>query len=454
MDNYEKHFELPRRRFLKQAFGAAALAPFILNLEAVSALAQTNDDYKALVCVFMLGGNDATGTVIPRTQANYDYYAAKRGALAVAQNTILDLGVSNNTQIGVNPLLSELHALYTQGKAAALLNVGPLIVPTTKQQFENGSVPLPPNIFSHEDQILFWQTVTSGRPQQMTGWGGRMADLLNSLNNNPQVSMSISLSGDNYFHLAGQVAQFNCSPGNVGGLESYDPVNDPVYRRANNLWNRTPSNPVQRTYNQKMRRAVDQIEFLKGRLANPPQINTVFPANGSQLGPQMRRVAELIALRNELGQKRQIFFCGLGGFDTHEAQASNHPRLITDISKSIAALYNATVELGVADKVTIFTASDFGRTININGGAGTDHGWGGHHFIVGGAVNGGALYGRYPVVAANSPDDVGDGRWLPGVSVDQYGATLAKWFGVSQSNLPIVAPNLGNFNTADLGFMQ
>ena len=454
MNDYEKNFELPRRRFLQKMFGAAALAPFILNLEAVSALAQTGDDYKALVCVFMLGGNDATGTVVPKTQANYDFYAGKRGALAVPRSSLLDLGTSNGTQIGVNPLLTELHGLYNQGKAAALLNVGPLIVPTTRQQFENGSVPLPPNVFSHEDQILFWQTATSGRPQQMTGWGGRMADLLNSLNTNPQVSMSISLSGDNYFQLAGQVAQFNCSPGNVGGLYGYDQVNDPVYRRASGIWNRTPANPVQRTWNQKMRRAVDQIEFLKGRLAVPPPLSTVFPGNGSQLGPQMKRVAELIALRNDLSQKRQIFFCGLGGFDTHEAQANNHPRLIADVSKSIAALYNATVELGVADKVTIFTASDFGRTININGGEGTDHGWGGHHFIVGGAVNGGALYGKYPVVAANSPDDVGDGRWLPTVSVDQYGATLAKWFGVSPNNLPIVAPNLGNFNTPDLGFMR
>lgn len=203
-----------------------------------------------------------------------------------------------------------------------------------------------------------------------------------------------------------------------------------------------------------MRRAVDQIEFLKNRLATPPPINTVFPSAGSQLGPQMKRVAQLIALRNDLSQKRQIFFCGIGGFDTHEAQANSHPRLITDVSKLIAALYNATVELGVADKVTIFTASDFGRTLNVNGGAGTDHGWGGHHFGGGGAVNGGTLYGKYPIVAENSPDDVGEGRWLPTTSVDQYGATLAKWFGVNPNNLPIVAPNLSNFNVADLGFMR
>ena len=201
---------------------------------------------------------------------------------------------------------------------------------------------------------------------------------------------------------------------------------------------------------------MDQVQFLKDKLAAPYGFATEFPQG--QLGPQVKRVAELIALRNQLGVKRQIFFCGIGGFDTHDKQQNSHPYLIKQVGDSITTLYNAVGELSSQDvdiqkKVTIFTASDFGRTLNINGAKGTDHGWGGHHFIVGGAVNGGRLYGTYPNVAPSSGDDSGDGRWIPTTSVDQYGATLAKWFGVSQSDLATVSPNLGYFPTANLGFM-
>jgi uncharacterized protein (DUF1501 family) len=348
--------------------------------------------------------------------------------------------------------MPELRDLFADKHAAMLANVGTLVVPTTKQQFTSKSVPLPNALFSHNDQQVQWQSSVPDSKLFTSGWGGRLADLTNALNENNTISMSISLAGQNSFQVGKTVSQYAVSPngavqpsfsgGNLGAIRA---------KARKDLLDAGDENLFAAAFSGLTSEAVSDSALLATTLGKDAPFKTEFPK--SNLGQQLRMIARLIAAAPSLGLHRQIFFARVGGWDLHDAQLGAHAKLLADISQSVAAFYKTTAELELADKVTTFTASDFGRTYTTNGD-GSDHGWGSHHFIVGGAVKGGEIYGKMPDLAVNGPDDTGRGRWIPTTSVDEYNATLATWFGVKPTDLPVVLPNIGHFEKPNLGFLS
>jgi uncharacterized protein (DUF1501 family) len=413
-------------------------------------------DYRALVCLYLNGGNDTNNLIIPNDSTGYSAYARARGNLAVPRSQLLGINpaTTDGRAWGLHPSLSSLRELFVGGQVAMLNNVGTLVVPTTKTQYEARSVPLPPQLFSHSDQTVQWQ---SSIPDQAfeTGWGGRLADLTNDFNDNNRISMCITLDGQNSFQVGRDVVQFAVRP--EGALELWwhgnpeedssasvrlDALSDNMHGNDANLF--------RAAFGRTTGRALENSALLGEVLANADPVATTFP--DTDLGGQLRMIAQLIVVRSQLGLRRQVFFARLGGWDLHDNQIDAHAELLTELSDAMKAFHDATVNLGVANDVTTFTASDFGRTLVANGD-GSDHGWGSHHLIMGGAVRGGEFYGTMPDLTVDGPDDTEQGRWIPTVSVDEYHATLARWFGVSDSDLPVVLPNIGRFATPDLGFM-
>jgi uncharacterized protein (DUF1501 family) len=452
-----------RRRFLSSAcsaVGTTALASTAFDLRRIAAAA-TTPDYKALVCVFLYGGNDNNNTVVPRSGADYTAYAAARGNLALPQSSLLAISPLSGTdgrQWGLHPALTRLRNLFNLQRVAIVGNVGPLVGPLNRSEFLAGSAAVPPQLFSHSDQTLHWQTSLPDQPAR-SGWGGRVADLLRSLNSAPQVSMSMSLSGNNTFQIGSAVTQYQVSPDGSIGLGWYYDGTEYVHSPSiavRSLMERSYGNLFAAGYGDVFQRALEQDRVLSAALEGTPPLATPFP--DTDLGRQLRMVARLISVREALGLKRQVFFCATGGYDTHggqvgaQAEVGAHADLLGELDGAMGAFYDATIELGQASAVTTFTASDFGRTYGSNG-EGSDHGWGAHHLVMGGAVNGNRIYGEMPVLAVDGPDDAGDGRWIPTTAVDEYSATLARWFGVSVTDLPTVFPNLGRFTTTDMGFM-
>jgi uncharacterized protein (DUF1501 family) len=442
------------RRSLCAGIGAAGASSLIGDLTHVAALTPQSSDYKALVCVFLFGGNDASNTLVPYSQTDYTAYARARGNLALARDTLLPVTplTRDGRDFALHASLTEMQALFAQRKLAIVSNVGPLLAPTTRQQYLNESVPLPPQLFSHNDQQVHWQT---SRPDEIakTGWGGRMADAVNALNTNAQISMSVSLTGSNIYQVGGQVLPYMISSGGAPSLWYYNEAwGNPETLVTKSMLEAPYANVMERSYRDTFKRALDNSIRLNAVLSSAPRLTTVF-SDRINLSKQLSMVAKLISVRGQLGLKRQIFFCSADGYDTHGDQITPHANLLRELSQSLNSFYQATVELGVASQVTTFTASDFGRTYKSNG-KGSDHGWGGHQLVLGGAVKGGEIYGRVPVLQIDGPDDSGDGRWIPTIAVDEYSATLARWFGVGQSDLPAVLPNIGRFARTDLGFMQ
>ncbi len=483
------HFIQPdkhtRRAFLRRAgqlaFTGAAL-PTALNLAAMADAAAFNaTDYKALVCVFLNGGNDYANTVINYDNASYDQYAAIRGGagrngggIAIAQAaltpTLLNptVALPGGKQYAMHPSMTGLAGLFNSGVAAVQLNVGPLVAPVTRQQYQSSNrvaYPLPPKLFSHNDQQSVWQ---SSQPEgATTGWGGHIGDLALSSNTN-RVLTCVSVTGNTVFLSGDQALSYQVS---TGGAVKINSIANNVYNSAavraaiNSLALQTRTHVLENEYNLVTARAVGAENAVSTALAAYPA--TAAPFNtfptGNNLADQLRMVARLIAARDQLGNKRQVFFVSIGGFDLHDNLINGQATLMDRLSSALTAFYNATATLGVADKVTTFTASDFGRTLTSNGD-GSDHGWGSHHFMVGGAVRGRAFYGKAPPVSvtnsttdANDQWHVGQGRLLPSTSVDQYAGTLATWFGVQGTEMNGILPNMGNFNSADyptnLGFM-
>jgi uncharacterized protein (DUF1501 family) len=444
-----------RRTFLGQSgralFGAAGMA-MVADLARIGAFAQTGGDYKALVCVFLFGGNDGDNTFIPRSTPEYNKYATIRGGIAIPQAQILPISPLNSTggiDFGFNPAMPELQGLFNNGKAAVVTNVGPLVRPVTKADY-NANRNLPLSLFSHHDQQVAWMTSKPQDTMTGSGWGGRLADAINSLNTNPQVSMSISTFGTNNYQAADLVYQYPVSP--FGGSLAFDGVtygaSDGPSAAFTGLVDQIHPGLFETEYGKVQKRAIDADRAVRTALQNVT-LATTFP--NSYLGAQLRTIAKLIAARTTLGFRRQVFFCGIGGFDTHGDQATEQPPLLQQLSQGLNAFYNATVELNVANNVAAFTMSDFGRS-RFNG-RGTDHGWGSHHFVVGGGVNGKRIFGQFPDQTLGSNDDSGDGRWIPTTGGDQMASTLALWFGLQQNNLSAVLPNIGNFATSNLGFM-
>ena len=467
--------DLHRRTFFKRAAaltGMGVAAPLGLNLAAVSdAAAFDATDYKALVCVFLYGGNDYADTVIPFDNVNYDLYSAIRqgganrtqGGIARAQAALAATALSpltpqtltNNIQYALAPEMTGLKALWTQGKMAVQLNVGPLIVPLTLAQYNANSVltPRPPKLFSHNDQQSTWQ---SDGPEGTTiGWGGRIGDLAVSANTSSTFT-AINATGTAVF-LSGNVAhQYNvASTGAVaiGGLTSPRFGGTAAKTALQTLLNVSSTQALESEYLKVIQRSINAQASLNTALTSVNLTTNFHPNGGSNsLADQLKIVARIIGARTALGAKRQVFMVSLGGFDLHDNLFRDHPGLLTKVDEAMSAFYAATVELGVQDKVTAFTASDFGRTMTSNGD-GSDHGWGSHHFIVGGAVKGGQYYGTAPNISVTASDQVGQGRLLPTTAVDQMGATLARWFGVSASEMSTVFPNIGNFATANMGYL-
>jgi uncharacterized protein (DUF1501 family) len=478
-----------RRAFLRRSAQLAATGvalPTALSLAAMGEAAAFNaTDYKALVCVFLYGGNDYANTVVTYDDPSYDLYNTIRGggagqtasgiALAKADlaptllnpisaplNSIAGLP---DRQYALHPSMTGLAGLFNAGQAAVQLNVGPLVVPLNKTQYLGSNrtlYPLPPKLFSHNDQQSVWQ---SSQPEGSTvGWGGNIGDLALASNGGNSLFTCISVTGNAVFLAGDQALSYQVGSGgpvrinSIGGSPYGFSSVGTAMRNLTTTEGR--SNLLEGEYNRVTKRAVDSEARISSAITPFP--NTAAPFNafpsGNPLSDQMRMVARLIAGRDALTVKRQVFMVSLGGFDLHDNLIGNQPTLMTRVSEAMTAFYNATAALGIADKVTAFTASDFGRTLTSNGD-GSDHGWGSHHLVVGGAVKGKAFYGYAPPVGAGDsrstdPVDawhVGQGRLLPTTSVDQYAATLASWFGVESGELDGILPNLRNFGGSQDG---
>ena len=441
-----------RRSFIKYASLAAAgnalgLRPF----GALNALAQSSPGYKALVCVFLFGGNDANNTLIPFDTTGYGNYSALRGDLALAQNTLLPLTPAPN--FALNPNLPDIQTLFNNKNAAFVANVGTLIQPLTRTQYLAGAT-APINLFSHPDQQLEWQNAAQSAVTP-TGWAGRMADSLATLyNQGASIPMITSVAGDTLFCNGNATSPVSVSPGNIGAA-SCSEGSECTARQASAQALLTLDSGLSliQADDSITTNAYAYAKTLSDAVQSIAPLQTVFPANNS-LAAQLKQIAQIIQVRSALGVQRQIFFASLGNFDTHANQLTLQNALLAQISPALAAFYNATIELSVSSEVTTFTMSDFSRTFQPNSNLGSDHAWGSHHIVIGGAVNGGQIYGTYPTLALAGPDDSGsNGRWVPSTASSQYAATLAQWFGVPVADLPTVLPSIGNFATNNLGFV-
>jgi uncharacterized protein (DUF1501 family) len=442
-----------RRSFIKYASlaaagNAAALRPF----GALNALAQSTTDYKALVCIFLFGGNDANNTLVPFDTAGYANYATIRGPLAIAQSQLLQLSAMPN--FALNPNLPDIQTLFDNKNAAIVANVGTLIEPTTKAQFQAGT-DLPTNLFSHPDQQLEWQNASQSGSTS-TGWAGRIADQISATyNSGSQVPMVTSVAGDTLFCNGSESTPVSVSPGNLGGAQCSEGTTEcgAQLATAQALLSFDSGLTLVQADNTITSNAYSYAKILSAAVQSVSPLKTVFPANNG-LAAQLQQIAQIIQVRAALGVSRQIFFAGIGNFDTHSNQLALQNALLAGISPALSAFYNATVEMGVQSSVTSFTMSDFSRTFQPNSNTGSDHAWGSHHIVMGGAVKGGQLYGTFPTLTLNGPDDSGsNGRWVPSTGSVQYAATLASWFGVSAAQMPNVFPNIGSFSAANLGFV-
>lgn len=475
-----------RRNFLSKAafsgLGLTAAGSIIRDFGLIqSAMAAQGpvSGYKAMVCLFLAGGNDSNNWIVPTDTETYNAYATARGGLLqIPQSALLPLNVGgaavsdgDGHTYGLHPGCSRLQTLFGEGKAASVLNIGSMVRPTTKAQYNaNPSFYRPPQLFSHSDQVTQWQTSIPDQPPT-TGWCGRVADIIDGVANpGGNISMSISLAGANTLQVGNMVAQYQVA---TTGAETLTGAlmggTNARVGAMRNLMNLPNPNLQRQAYAEVLDRAIATGDLLNSSISNTVNDafwTTPFPTTG--LGNQMKMIARLIEARGpaKFNMNRQIFFCQIGGFDTHTAQVrtntgtdnvlsntGTHYSLLFQVSEAIFAFQRAMEQLGVANDVTTFTASDFSRTFP-NNSQGSDHGWGAHHFVVGGAVRGGKFYGKLPTLAINGPDDTGTGRWIPTLAVDQHAATLARWFGVDSSMMSTLLPNLSRFSSSDLGFMS
>lgn len=442
-----------RREFLKRAAAVSAsgvAAPLMLNLSALAeAAAQSADDYKALVCVFMNGGNDCHNSIVPYDDESYAAYSFYRQAAAFGRDVLAplalvpDVALPGGRAYALSPHLQALLPHFNAGRMNVLMNVGPLVQPLSKADYELGRAPLPPKLFSHNDQISIWQSLQA--EGALSGWGGRMGDVFAS-GNGKAVFTSINMAGNAVFASGSDVTQLQLNP---GGPVSVTALGQPIFGSAEcsaalrELITSDGSHAMEREWTRVTRRGLQaQIDFQSALDAAGP-LTASFPANNS-LASQLAMVVRLIMGRQALGARRQVFLVQLGGFDHHLGLLSGHRTLLTRVGEAMAAFQAALDSLGLAEQVTTFSASDFGRALNYNG-AGTDHGWGSMHWVLGGALQPRQLVGEAPVIAVDGPNDVGSGRLLPTTSVDQLAAAFGSWMGVSDSQLLEILPNWKNF---------
>jgi uncharacterized protein (DUF1501 family) len=474
--NNHSHLGLTRRSLLRSS---AALAlqrvsiPMATSLGLMAdAAAQSANDYKALVCIFLYGANDHYNTVIPYDVATHtNYYNIRKGTptagtvydgIAIGRNslsaTALSTALSDGRLMALNPEMSALKTLFENKRASILMNVGPLVVPTSRIQYDNKSVPLPPKLFSHNDQQAYWQSSfqTEGGAK---GWGGRAADLLLS-NNSKSTLTCISINGNALF-LSGQNA-ISYQMSSTGATTINAIKGKSLFGSANcaaalqTLITQQSSLPMASDYTAVTKRALDTYDGIVAAIGATASasMNALFPSSATNtLSAQLKMVARMIEQQATFGMKRQVFMVGMGGFDLHDFLATQHPPLLQKLSSAMKEFDDAMTSLGKGSQVTAFTASDFGRTLTSNGD-GSDHGWGSHHFVMGGAVNGGKFLGTAPEIGLTHNQQVGSGRLLPSTAVDQLGAELAAWFGVSATDVKTVLPNAKNFDLYKLGLFK
>ncbi|MGJ8696858.1 MAG: DUF1501 domain-containing protein [Verrucomicrobiaceae bacterium] len=456
-----------RRKFLGEAscgaIGSVSALSSLMNLTVTQALAEEQGeaagDYRALVCVFLAGGNDSFNMLTPNSGDGYAEYQAARGGLALPAESLLDLSyaVPDGRDLGLAGQMPALKDLFTGGKASFVANVGTLVEPTSLAGIQAGSVELPLGLYSHFDQQLHWQSGLPDTRGPDSGWGGRMSSLLNDLNGSSKVSMNLSLSGVNMFQSGSPNGIFTKKVGSTPGLVSWNSAwYAGMRQKVESILEAEYANVFERVLADKTVNAIETGEEYRLALEACPAPDWGFTETNG-LSVKLREVAESILARGELGMRRQTFFVTVGGWD-HHGSLDPHPAMLGELSQAVGEFYGALEQMGVENDVTLFSASDFGRTLSSNGG-GTDHGWGGNQFVVGGAVDGGKVFGTYPHLASGSQFDVGRGRLIPTTPVDEYFADLALWMGVSVSDLNQVLPNLGRFhdvasNGAPLGLMK
>ncbi|CAN5305828.1 DUF1501 domain-containing protein [soil metagenome] len=467
-----------RREFLKKSCRAltmTAVATQMRHFGLVDALARERreetvalgSNYKALVCIFLSGGNDGNNSVIPNYTAGYAQYAAARQAqgLAIPQANLLPITPpSMGGQVyGLHPAMSAIHPLFAEGKMAVVCNVGCLVQPLTRATYQNGA-PRPYQLFSHPDQVEQARTAISSF-KSTTGWGGRVADRTGGLNPGAGIPMITSIAGATLFNIGSNTSPLVVTPAptplnEVLTLNGFGTAADELARRT--AMNNIRTNDLSYTMVQRASVLTQQAVNVSQQLSTDPTLTVDFPT--TSLGNQLKQVAKLLKFRTQLNMSRQIFFVELGGFDNHSSQITPHNNLLTQVSNAVKAFYDETVAQGIASQVTTFTLSDFNRTLNPAGSGssvGSDHGWGGPAFVIGDAVLGGNFYGRptsngtfVPTLVNGGSDDAdARGRFIPTVSVEQYAATLARWYGLAESDIPLVFPNINNFSTSNLGFM-
>jgi len=443
-----------RRGFIRvgaASVGTLALRPFGL----LPALAQSGPDYRALVCVFLFGGNDSNNTIVPMDDTSYKAYQSIRGALGLSQSALAPVTSASGAPYGFHSLLTEVASLFSSKELAVVANVGSLVQPVTRAQYQAQQAPVPLNLFSHADQQQQWQT-SIAQGNSPTGWAGRAADYVAAQQlNSSSFPTFLSVAGNVLEGAGVRTAQVDLSPGQSLKLTGFNnsAASQARWNALTSLLTLNTGVTLAQAANNVMSMSIADAQALGSALAQAPALKTQFPA--TSLGAQLQQVAQIIQVQSALGMTRQIFFCSLGSFDTHTGELGTLNNLYPQLSQALAAFYNATLELGMAEKVTTFTESDFNRTFQPTSGGGTDHAWGGHHMVLGGAVRGGQIYGTFPTFELGGPDDTDTrGRWIPTTSIDQYGATLCSWFGIPDSSLPTVFPNLASFGATKLGFFS
>lgn len=461
---------LSRRDFIRLSCcsaAGAAMAAGMGRFGLVNAYAQTSGPYKALVCIFLFGGNDGNNMLIPADAPGYAAYASARvpttsGGIALPQGSLLAITPGATSQqysaFALHPNMSAIQGLYNTGKLAFVSNVGTLIKPITKPQYLAHSQPVPSALFSHSDQQNQWQT-SIGNSNSPTGWAGRAVDKTQSLNPQPQaIPTIVSVAGANIFAIG---VQTRPAMANIGQQVAFQA--DAIRNQAiQDLLTFDSGVSLVQAASTITGFSVKDSKALADALGQGTQLNTVFPNTG--IGAQLNQVAKIIQVRSLFSPNplnRQIFFCSMGGYDTHSNQLNDQGILLGQLSAAMKAFYDATVEMGVSSQVTTFSLSEFGRTLQFSASGaapGSDHAWGNHQMVMGGAVHGGDVYGTFPTLAVGGPDDTSNsgarGRWIPTTSLDQYAATLASWFGVADTDLqPYVFPDLANFNPLKLTFM-